>query len=46
MMATIWFIGGAILFSLGVIGIYLSRLVDDVKERPPYVIARRIRGGE
>lgn len=43
-MATIWLTGGAILFSLGVIGLYLSRIVDDVKQRPPYVIARRIRG--
>lgn len=43
LMAAMWLIGGAILFSLGVIGIYLGRIVDDVKQRPPYIVSRRIR---
>jgi polyisoprenyl-phosphate glycosyltransferase len=46
LMAAIWLVGGAILSSLGVIGIYLGRIVDDVKQRPPYIVARRIRADE
>lgn len=42
-MASIWLVGGAILFSLGVIGIYIGRIVEDVKGRPPFVIRRRVR---
>jgi glycosyltransferase involved in cell wall biosynthesis len=42
-MAAIWLMGGAILFSLGVIGIYIGRIVEDVKGRPPFVVRRRIR---
>jgi glycosyltransferase involved in cell wall biosynthesis len=45
LMAAIWLMGGAILSSLGVLGIYLGRIVDDVKQRPAYVVRRRIRGG-
>jgi glycosyltransferase involved in cell wall biosynthesis len=45
LMAAMWLIGGAILFSLGVIGIYIGRIVDDVKQRPPYIVSRRVRAG-
>jgi dolichol-phosphate mannosyltransferase len=45
LMATMWLIGGAVLSSLGVIGIYLGRIVDDVKQRPAYVVRHRIRQG-
>jgi polyisoprenyl-phosphate glycosyltransferase len=44
-MAAIWLMGGAILFSLGVIGIYIGRIVEDVKGRPPFVIRRIVRAG-
>jgi len=43
LMSTMWLIGGAILSSLGVIGIYLGRIVDDVKQRPAYIVSRRVR---
>lgn len=45
LMAAIWLVGGVILFSLGVIGIYLARIVDDVKQRPAYIVSRRVRAG-
>jgi glycosyltransferase involved in cell wall biosynthesis len=38
------FVGGLILFNLGIIGIYLGRLYGQVKQRPLYVIDR-IAGG-
>ncbi len=41
-MTAIWLMGGAILFSLGVIGLYIGRIVEDVKGRPSYVIRERI----
>src|SRR5204862_913418 len=34
------FVGGLILFNLGIIGIYLGRLYGQVKQRPLYVIDR------
>jgi dolichol-phosphate mannosyltransferase len=43
LMAAIWLVGGAILSSLGVIGMYLGRIVEDVQQRPAYVVRRRIR---
>jgi glycosyltransferase involved in cell wall biosynthesis len=46
LMATLWLIGGAILFSLGVIGLYLATVIDDLKQRPPYVVRSRTRRGE
>jgi dolichol-phosphate mannosyltransferase len=42
-MAALWLTGGVTVFFLGVIGIYLAGLVDDVKERPAYVVRRRVR---
>jgi polyisoprenyl-phosphate glycosyltransferase len=46
LMAAIWLIGGAILSSLGVIGLYLARVVDEVKQRPPFIVRERLHAGE
>lgn len=46
LMAATWLIGGAILFSLGVTGIYIGRIVEEVKQQPVYVVWRRIRAEE
>jgi dolichol-phosphate mannosyltransferase len=37
-IAVIWFVGGTILFSLGVIGLYLARMFEQTQNRPPFVI--------
>jgi putative glycosyltransferase len=41
LIVSIWFIGGVIVFCLGVIGIYISQIVVETKNRP-YVIVRKI----
>ena len=45
-MAVLWLIGGAILFSLGILGVYIGRIFEQVQERPLFVIRQRIRGGQ
>jgi dolichol-phosphate mannosyltransferase len=39
---SILFVGGMILVTLGVIGEYISRIYEEVKKRPLYVIRDRI----
>lgn len=42
-MASIWFLGGLIMSSIGVVGIYLSKIFSETKQRP-YSIVRHIFG--
>ncbi len=37
-MATILFLGGIQLFTIGVLGVYLGRVYKEVKNRPNYII--------
>ena len=41
LIVSIWFMGGLIVFCLGVIGIYISKIFVETKNRP-YVIVRKI----
>lgn len=43
LIVSIWFIGGVTIFSLGVIGIYLSKIFAETKRRP-YTVVRSIHG--
>lgn len=37
-MASLWFIGGVVMFSLGIIGIYVSKIFSETKNRPLTII--------
>lgn len=37
-MAVLWLVGGTILFSLGVIGLYLTRMFEQTRNRPLFVV--------
>ena len=39
---SIWFVGGIIMTQLGVLGVYLGRIFDQVKGRPIYVVKERV----
>ena len=41
LISSIWLIGGILILSLGIIGIYISKVFNEVKDRP-YVIIRDI----
>ena len=38
LIISIWFLGGVIIFSIGLIGIYLSKIFIEVKDRPKVII--------
>lgn len=38
-------VGGAIMIALGIIGLYLSRVYEEVKGRPRYIVARSVERG-
>ena len=42
-MASVWLLGGLIISFLGIIGIYLSKIFSETKQRP-YSIVRAIHG--
>jgi len=37
-MITLIFFGGAQLFSIGIIGEYLIRIIGSVEEKPPFIV--------
>lgn len=42
--ASIWFLGGSIILILGVLGLYISKLFQEVKRRPLYIVKKRHEG--
>ena len=41
-VASIWLLGGIMIFCLGVIGLYLGRLFNDAKGRPYYIVSEQL----
>lgn len=39
---SIWFVGGLILFILGILGIYMGKIFDEVKARPLFVVEKEL----
>ncbi|MCR5735635.1 MAG: glycosyltransferase family 2 protein [Lachnospiraceae bacterium] len=40
---SLWFIGGALMFSIGLVGQYIGKIYMEVKERPRYIVEERLR---
>lgn len=45
-VVSIWFLGGVIIFSVGVIGIYLAKIFNEVKNRPRTIVKRLFNDGK
>lgn len=43
---SIWFVGGLLLAMLGVVGLYVGKIFDQVKERPLFVISEKVNFGK
>ena len=39
---SIWFVGGLIMMQLGVLGVYIGRIFDQVKGRPVFVVRDKV----
>ena len=37
-MVSVWFLGGANLFFIGLVGLYISRIFSEVKQRPNTIV--------
>lgn len=40
LILSIWFLSGIIIFILGMLGIYIGRMFDQVKDRPTYIVRK------
>lgn len=45
-ITSVWFIGGLMLTSIGIVGIYLSKIFNQVKKRPVYIVKDIVRDGK
>ncbi len=39
---SIWFVGGLLLFVIGIVGLYISKIFDQVKNRQLFIVAKEI----
>lgn len=45
LILSVWFVGGVVLLSVGVVGAYIGKIYKEVKRRPLYNI-KEVLGGE
>ncbi len=41
LIVSIWFLSGLIIFILGIVGLYISKIFDGVKSRPLYIVSHK-----
>ena len=46
LVVSVWFLGGLMVFCIGVVGIYLAKVFVEVKQRPPVIIRREYSSSE
>ena len=39
---SIWFIGGLLLLTLGILGLYIDKIYDQVKGRPLFIVKEKL----
>lgn len=39
---SIWFVGGMLLFVIGILGLYIGKIFDQVKARPLFVVSKKV----
>jgi dolichol-phosphate mannosyltransferase len=42
LIVSIWFLSGLVIFILGIVGLYISKIFDGVKSRPLYIISKQL----
>jgi glycosyltransferase involved in cell wall biosynthesis len=42
LIVSIWFLSGLIIFTLGILGLYLSKIFEGIKSRPIYIIEKNV----
>lgn len=42
LIVSIWFLSGVILFTLGVVGLYVGKTFEEAKRRPVYIVEKKI----
>jgi putative glycosyltransferase len=43
-MLSFWFLGGTIILFLGILGLYVAKIFQEVKRRPLYIVRNLYRG--
>jgi polyisoprenyl-phosphate glycosyltransferase len=44
LIVSIWFLSGLMIFTLGIIGLYIGKIFEGVKNRPFYIIEQKLNG--
>jgi len=39
---SVWFVGGLVLFVMGILGLYIGKIFDQLKGKPIYIVADKL----